>query len=263
MKTGSFLFLGTGASLGIPVVGCPCTVCHSESPCNRRLRPSGILNIDGKKILFDCGPDFRMQALYHHIESLDGLILTHAHHDHIAGIDELRVFYMRKKEALPCLLSQETLQEVQMRFPYIFADPHDREKITARLDLHVLEQRETNVRFLDIPFTYMSYEQMGMQVNGFRCGDFAYISDIHIYRDTIFTHLKGVKTLVLSALRMTPSLAHFSIDEAVAFAERAGVQHTWLTHIAHEVDHEEANGYLPPYVRMAYDGLEIPVSFEE
>jgi phosphoribosyl 1,2-cyclic phosphate phosphodiesterase len=99
---GHFLFLGTGASMGIPVIGCHCSVCQSDSPCNKRMRPSGLITIDNKKFLIDCGPDFRMQALEHHIDRLDGLILTHAHHDHTAGIDELRALYLRQKIPLPC-----------------------------------------------------------------------------------------------------------------------------------------------------------------
>ena len=243
--------------MGIPIIGCFCPICTSESPCNRRMRPSGLLTIGGKRLLIDCGPDFRTQALLHHIHALDGLLLTHAHHDHIAGIDELRVFYMRSKKPLPCLLSRPTLIDIQARFPYIFEDPDDKEKIAARLTLHLLEDTHGTVEFLGIPFSYFSYEQVGMCVNGFRFEKFAYVSDIRTYADSIFLHLKGVQTLVLSALRMTPSLAHLSIDEAVAFANRVGAKQTWLTHVAHELDHEKTNNYLPPHVRMAYDGLEL------
>lgn len=258
MKTkGHFLFLGTGASMGIPVIGCHCAVCQSESPCNHRTRPSGIITVDKKKLLIDCGPDFRFQALQHHIDHIDGLLLTHAHHDHIAGIDELRVYYMRSKVPLPCLLSEETAYDIQRRYDYIFKDNSVTEKLMPRIQLEILKGTHGKVDFLGIPVEYLSYEQAGMRVTGFRFGDFAYVSDIHKYPPTIFSHLEGVETLVLSALRHTTSHFHLSVDEAVAFANRTGARHTWLTHIAHELDHEKTNTYLPPNVRMAYDGLEL------
>jgi phosphoribosyl 1,2-cyclic phosphate phosphodiesterase len=252
---GQFLFLGTGASMGIPVIGCHCKVCKSESPCNQRMRPSGLLSIDGKKILVDCGPDFRIQALKYHIEHLDGLILTHAHHDHLAGVDDLRVYSMHNKESLPCLLSQETAKNLKHRYHYFFDEIG--EKLVARMDLKVIEHERGKVNFLDIPISYLSYEQMGMKVNGFRFGDFAYISDIRDYPNTIFQDLNGIKTLVVSALRMTPSRMHFSVDEAMEFVRLVGAEEAWLTHISHDLDHEETNAYLPPHIRMAYDGLQL------
>lgn len=257
MTKGHFLFLGTGASLGIPVIGCNCAVCTSDSPCNHRTRPSGLITIADKKLLIDCGPDFRFQALAHHIHHIDGLILTHAHQDHIAGIDELRVYYMRSKTALPCLLSEETAEDIRTRYHYIFKDRSITEKKMPRMTFQILEGEIGETLFQGIPIGYVSYEQAGMRVTGFRFGDLAYISDIRHYPESIFSHLEGVKTLVLSALRHTPSAFHFSIDEAVAFATRVGAEQTWLTHIAHELDHEKTNSCLPSHVRMAYDGLEL------
>ncbi|MBA3957757.1 MAG: MBL fold metallo-hydrolase [Parachlamydiaceae bacterium] len=243
--------------MGIPVIGCTCSVCTSESPCNQRFRPSGLLTINQKKILIDCGPDFRNQALKHSINHLDGIILTHAHHDHVAGIDELRVFYMRQKQPIPCLLSHETTTDLRTRFHYIFKDLNPANTVTSRLDLQILEGHRGTTQFLGFPIKYFSYEQAGMHVNGFRIGNFAYVSDIRKYPNTIFEDLQGVDILVLSALRFEPTPFHLGIDEAIAFANKVGCQHTWLTHIAHELDHEKTNEYLPPNVRMAYDGLEI------
>lgn len=256
MTTGHFLFLGTGASMGIPVIGCTCPVCNSDSPCNYRTRPSGLVTIGGKKILIDCGPDFREQALKHHLDHLDGLILTHSHHDHLAGIDELRVYYMRTKTRLPCLLSQETADDLMYRYRYLFEEDIG-EKLIARMSLQIMEGERGDTQFLGIPIRYMTYEQVGMHVNGLRFGNFAYISDIRQYPESIFEDLRDVEILVVSALRATPSPAHFSVDEAVAFVNRVGAKQAWLTHIAHELDHEATNNILPPHVRMAYDGLEL------
>lgn len=241
--------------MGIPVIGCHCPVCHSESPCNQRLRPSGLLTIGNKKLLIDCGPDFRLQAIRHHIDTLDGLILTHAHHDHIAGVDELRAYFIDNKDALPCLLSQDTARDLKIRFPYIFHEKNS--KLISRLILHILEQKEGEAVFEGIKIRYITYEQTGMQVNGFRFGNFAYVSDIYHYPESIFSALEGVETLVLSALRHTRSYAHFNIEEAIQFANRVGATCTWLTHIGHELDHEATNACLPHNVRMAYDGLEL------
>lgn len=246
--------------MGIPVIGCHCPVCTSDSPCNQRMRPSGLVTINGKKWLIDCGPDFHWQALKHHIDTLDGLLLTHAHHDHIAGIDELRVYYMRSQTQMPCLVSKQTASELTTRYRYIFEDEGMEKKLTPRLSLQILEGSHGQVEFQGNKIGYFSYEQAGMRVNGYRFGNFAYVSDIRHYTDAIFEHLHGVDILILSALRFTPSPMHFTVDEAVAFAERVGAQQTWLTHIAHELDHEEANAYLPSHIRMAYDGLELTFS---
>lgn len=257
--TGQFTFLGTGGSMGIPVIGCKCKICHSDSPCNHRLRPSGLITINGKNILIDCGPDFREQALKYHLDHLDGLIITHAHHDHIAGVDELRVYFMHHKKSLPCLLSPATAGELLTRYSYIFQEHAEAQKLTTKISLQILpEEPHGTTIFENIPIQFISYEQAGMIVNGLRFGDFAYLTDIRNYSEEIFDHLIGVKTLVVSALRFEPaSPFHFTVDEAVAFSQKIGATHTWLTHIAHDLDHEETNSYLPANVRMAYDGLEI------
>lgn len=242
--------------MGIPVIGCHCSVCHSGSPYNQRMRPSGLLTFRNKKYLIDCGPDFRMQALKYHIEHLDGLLLTHAHHDHTAGIDELRAYHLYSKKALPCLLSQETADDLLKRYYYIFVKKNP-EALTPQLTLQILETEKGEVLFQELSVQYVSYKQGGMKVNGFRFGNFAYISDIRDYSENLFESLLGVEILVLSALRLDPSPFHFGLDEAIQFARRVGAEHTWLTHIAHDLDHETSNAYLPPNVRMAYDGLKL------
>jgi phosphoribosyl 1,2-cyclic phosphate phosphodiesterase len=129
--------------------------------------------------------------------------------------------------------------------------------LLPRIDLQLLDGPRGLVKFQGINIRFLSYEQAGMQVNGFRFGDFAYISDIRHYPDTIFDDLKGIKTLVISALRFERTPFHLGIDDAVEIAKRIGSEHTWLTHISHELDHEATNAYLPANVRMSYDGLEL------
>lgn len=257
-KQGKFLFLGTGGSMGIPVIGCHCPVCRSKSSFNKRLRPSGLTSIGHKKLLIDCGPDFRAQALRHNIDDIDLLLLTHAHHDHIGGIDELRAFYLRSKKTIPCILSKHTKRDLVSRYPYIFEASNGDSKLISKIALNLLpDEPFGRIDFQNIPIEYVTFEQTGMLVNGFRFGNFAYLSDIRLYSEEIFKHLVGVETLVLSALRHDPSPCHFSIKEAIAFSERVGASHTWLTHIAHDLDHDITNARLPLNVRMAYDGLEL------
>lgn len=256
------LFLGTGGSMGIPVIGCRCSICTSPSSFNKRLRPSVLLSIDDKKILIDAGQDFRTQALRYQINDLDGVIFTHAHYDHTAGIDDLRVYYMKDKEPLPCLLSQATADEILNRFSYIFCKKPSI-KLMPKFVFQILEGERGVVEFLGLQVIYLTFEQTGMLVNGYRLGNFAYISDIRHYPETIFEDLQGIEHLVLSALRYEPSQMHFSIDEATDFAKRVGAKQTWLTHIAHEVDHETANSHLPTNIRLAYDGLTVEFEAEK
>jgi phosphoribosyl 1,2-cyclic phosphate phosphodiesterase len=256
-KNGSFLFLGTGASAGVPIIGCTCPVCQSTDSRNQRLRPSGVLKMKEKALLIDIGPDFRQQALKHKIFHLDGLILTHTHFDHIAGIDELRVLNFRQKKAFPCLLSRESLLDLHTRYGYLFKKSAEKTTHAAELDCQVLPQREGSIEFCGVNIGYTSYLQGGMLVNGFRLGRFAYISDIREFDETIFSFLDGVEQLVLSALRVEPSSVHFSLDEAVSFSKKVGAHQTWLTHLSHALDHETSNRLLPSNVQLGYDGLEI------
>ncbi|MBA2367546.1 MAG: MBL fold metallo-hydrolase [Candidatus Protochlamydia sp.] len=260
---GRLLFLGSGASLGVPVIGCTCSVCTSPSSFNRRFRPSVLIQTHQKQFLIDAGPDFRCQALQYKIEYLDGLILTHAHHDHTGGLDDLRPFFYKLSGPLPVLLSEETSKDIQLRFHYVFKplfQPLGIEKNNSdsRLNLQLLpEEIEGSVIFESVPIDFVTYEQARMAVNGYRFGDLAYLSDIRHYPQSIFRKLSGVKTLIISALRSTPSLLHFSVIEAMEFAKKIDAKYVWLTHISHEMDHEKTNASLPSHVRLAYDGLEV------
>jgi phosphoribosyl 1,2-cyclic phosphate phosphodiesterase len=255
--SGHFLLLGTGGSMGIPLIGCHCAVCLSSLPYNKRLRSSALCIIGGRNILIDCGPDFRQQALLHNINQLDAVIFTHSHNDHMAGVDDLKVYSFRNKKPLDCLLSKETYAELKKRFYYIFNENDPYAGLTPRFNLHYLEKDRGELVFQQLHIRYFSYEQMGMRVHGFRFGNLAYVSDIRIYPETIFEDLQGVETLVLSALRHAPTPMHFHVDEAVDFAVRVGAKKSWLMHVAHELDHEKTNAYLPENIQMAYDGLKL------
>lgn len=256
--TGTLRLLGTSASAGVPVIGCRCDVCTSSNPYNRRQRSAALLTINKKNFLIDSGPDVRMQALRWEINSLDGVLFTHAHQDHTAGIDDLRIYYIRSQKSLPCLLSQATLDDIATRFSYLFTP-----SLNTRLEFLTLPDERGSILFEGLLIRYFTFQQLSMPVNGYRFGDLAYVSDIRDYPETIFEDLKGVRTLVISALRYTPSPMHLTVDEAVAFAERVGAQHTYLTHLSHDLEHEKTNAYLPQNVRMGYDGMIIDFHVEQ
>jgi phosphoribosyl 1,2-cyclic phosphate phosphodiesterase len=256
---GKFVFLGTGGSAGVPMIGCECDVCQSSSLHNKRLRSAGLIKFKDKNFLIDVGPDFRAQALQHRINHLTGVLLTHAHADHIAGIDDLRAYYFLHKTKLPCVLSQETFEEVKRRYHYMLAPLASGKSISAQIDFQVLPHDFGDFELEGIRFEYLSYYQVDMKVTGFRIGNFAYVSDIREYSEEVIEKLQGVDILVLSALRHVPTKMHFSIEEAIAFARRVCAKKTYLTHIAHDLDYAGTNAILPFDVRMSYDGLEIPI----
>lgn len=248
---GRFTFFGTGASTGVPVIGCSCSTCISDSPLNKRTRSCSLFEFDNKKILIDVGPDFRFQAIGHRIKTIDGLILTHTHYDHIAGIDDLRVFAFKPNPPIPVLLSEETMQDLKRRYFYLV------EEKSPKLDFKVLEKDQNVVDFLGLKIRYFFYDQLGMQVTGYRFGDLAFLTDIKDYPNSIFETLEGVHTLILSALHWEKTRAHIGIEEAIDIAEKVGAKRVFLTHIGHELDHEGTNEELPKFMQLAYDGLSI------
>jgi phosphoribosyl 1,2-cyclic phosphate phosphodiesterase len=252
----SLLFLGTGASLGVPIIGCSCAVCTSKDSKNKRLRTAALLKIPGKQILIDSGPDFREQALRHEIKNLDGLIITHAHYDHIGALDEMRVFALQGHLSIPSLASNHTIEGICTRFPYFLKQIE--KKQMAQFDWSILSHDAGALSFLGLHVRYVSYEQAHMPVNGFIFGDLAYFTDVKDYTEDLIESLQGVEKLVINALKYTPSPFHLSIDEAIEFGSKAGVKEIWLTHMSHELDFEKTASYLPSHVHLAYDGLEIP-----
>lgn len=248
---GVLTFLGTGSSVGIPIIGCSCPVCISAHPHNKRLRPSVKIIYDEKIFLIDVSPDFRQQALKHEIHATDGILLTHSHYDHTGGFDDLRALSFRRETPIPLLLSEETAQDLKLRYFYLF------NQLVPKFELNILQFESGLTNFLTIPIQYVTYEQNGMKVNGFRIGDVAYLTDIRKFPESVFEELKGVRYLIISALRNVPSPLHLSVEEAIAFSNKLHVEKTWFTHISHDLDHIKTNANLPVNIQLAYDGLEI------
>ncbi|MBI3212052.1 MAG: MBL fold metallo-hydrolase, partial [Simkania negevensis] len=233
------LFLGTGSSTGVPMIGCDCSVCSSSSPFNKRLRPSALLKVENKTFLIDASPDLRLQALTYKINSLDGVLFTHTHYDHIAGLDELRIFHFKQKKPIPCLLSEESLRELKIRYHY-FLPVYQRDEAHAnKLDFFLLPGDQGKVIFQRLEISFFSYLQTGMKVNGYRFKDFAYVTDLYDYQEDLFEVLRGIETLVISGLRWNCSTAHLGIPDVLEIAKKVGAKKTYLMHISHEVDHEE------------------------
>lgn len=252
-----FLFLGTGGSGGVPSIGCQCGVCISSNPHNKRLRPSGVVMVGDKRLLIDVGPDFREQALRYHLNHLDAVLITHTHFDHIAGLDELRAYYLLHRVSLPVFVSETTFKDIKQRYNYFFRKKSQGMSLAAQLDFHIFKGDYGEIAVQDVPIRFVTYEQGGTTVNGFRFNNFAYLSDIKEYRETIFEQLYGVQILVISALRKQASMMHLSLEEAIAFSNRVGAKKTYFTHIGHELEHEKTNASLPEGFSLAFDGLTL------
>ena len=259
-------FLGTGTSMGVPTLGCACAVCTSSNPHDKRLRPSVALRWnDGAAehaVVIDTGPDFREQALRASLTCVDAVFYTHAHADHILGLDDLRPLSFvafRNGGLIPLYASQETAAVLQRIYDYTFA-PDATYPTRAKVAIVPLTPR-TRVHGVD--FVRVPVLHGRMEVSCFRFGDTAYLTDVSAIPEESFRLLEGVKTLVLPALRHKPHPSHATLSQAIAWAERIGATRTWLTHIAHELGHDETNGMLPAGIAMSYDGLEIPVTLPD
>jgi phosphoribosyl 1,2-cyclic phosphate phosphodiesterase len=262
MNEARLTLVGSGASMGVPMIGCQCKVCQSDDPFNHRTRSAALIEWEGRCLLIDAGPDVRQQMLRNQIDSLDGLILTHSHYDHMSGIDELRAFYYLQKEPIPCLLSPETLSEMRTQFGYLFHEERDGSYVTPHFQFHAVPEERGKVDFLGRPVSYFSYEQAKMRVLGLRFGDLAYVTDIYRFPPTLLEDLKGVRLLLLSALRFTPSPVHLSIDQAIELAREVGAEKTYFIHIAHDLDHRRTNRMLPDGIALGYDGLELEFQWQ-
>lgn len=259
--TGHFLFLGSGSSGGVPVVGCSCNVCTSPEAKNKRLRSSGVLTLDGHSLLIDAGPDFRQQALAYHITAIDSLFVTHTHYDHIGGLEELRVFTLKNEQSMPCYLSQDSFSNIQKLFYYYFQKNETHANRKAEFDFRVLEGDSGSFALGEAIVHFMRYHQGSMSVLGLRVGDFAYLTDMSKYNDTLVQQLVGVRVLVIAALRYGRSRVQMNVDEACAFAASIGAKETYLMHMSHEIEYNELISRLPPNIMPAYDGLQISFSW--
>ncbi len=259
---GRFIFLGTSGSMGVPVLGCSCSVCLSSSKYNKRRRSAAILSIADRNILIDAGPDIRQQLLDFNLKNLSGAIVTHSHFDHIAGLDDLKAYSFAQKCKIPVLLSEATFDELSLRHHYLM-DENQGKKQGLFFDFQLIPSSFCAVDFVGVKLDMLSFVQNHMPVSGFKVGNLAFVSDIKEYSQQLVDTISGVEILIVSALRHASSPMHFSIDEAVAFSKKVGAKKTYLTHMAHEIDYDIHLSQLPLGVQFAFDGLEIPIQYDK
>ena len=241
-------FLGTGTSSGVPYLGCSCEVCQSLNPKDKRFRASVLLEIEGKSILIDCGPDFRQQALRAGVKKIDAVLLTHQHVDHMMGLDDLRVF-----GEVDIYADKNTCEAIYRVFAYCFNNNYHG---IPQFSLHEISNAPFLVDGIEfIPIEVLHYK---LPIHCYRIGDFAYITDFKTIDDSEKLKLKGVKTLVVNALRFKDHFSHATVDEALSLINEITPDQAYLTHVSHEIGfHDEVNKKLPSNVRLAYDGLEL------
>jgi phosphoribosyl 1,2-cyclic phosphate phosphodiesterase len=245
-------FLGSGTSQGIPVIACSCAVCTSADTRDKRLRSSILLQVDDKNIVIDSGPDFRYQMLRAGVMHLDALVFTHEHKDHTAGLDDIRAFNYKQGEAINVYAHKRVQDALKKEFSYIFAN-HKYPGI-PQLDLFEIGHHPFEVA--GVPFIPIEVMHFQLPVLGFRIADFTYITDAKTVSDVEKAKIKGSKVLVINALQQEKHISHFTLEEAVAFAQEIGAEKTYFTHISHRLGtHQKISEIVPAGVELAYDGL--------
>ncbi len=254
-------FLGTGTSFGVPVVGCDCDACTSDDPRDRRTRHGALLELEGGTVLVDTPPELRLQLLSAGVEAVDAVWYTHAHADHIHGIDDLRVFTARRRKDLSAYVPREYEDLLRLRFQYIFDDGYRPPEGTTKPEIRLLPfEPSQSVTVLGHSFEPVAVPHGPVSVYGFRVGDLGYVTDGKFLPDAAMETLRGVRVLVLNALWFgRPHPTHFNVEEAVEAAQAVGAERTYLTHLTHRVRHQELLDGLPEGVLPAYDGLSIEI----
>jgi phosphoribosyl 1,2-cyclic phosphate phosphodiesterase len=245
-------FLGTGTSQGVPLIACECEVCTSTSAFDKRLRVSVLVEVNGKTFVIDTGPDFRYQMLRANVKKLDGILITHEHKDHVAGLDDVRAFNYHQKKAMNVYAHKRVHATLQREFHYAFADFK-----YPGVPLINLEEISNDPFIIEgIPVLPIEVMHYLLPVFGFRIKDFTYITDAKTISDTEKEKIKGSKVLVINALQKEPHISHFTLDEAIAFAKSAGAEKTYVTHISHRMGkYQDVKEQLPDGIELAYDGL--------
>lgn len=254
----SILVLGSGTSVGVPMIGCRCRVCTSSDPRDIRLRPSVFLRLGGKRILIDTSPDFRYQALRYGIDRIDAILFTHSHADHILGLDDVRPFNFMQKTDIPIYTSAPALAVIERTFHYVF-DESPSQSSRPRLRPHLFEDDPIDVAGVAIQPIRMNHGKG--TVFGFKFGDCAYLTDHSEIPPESQEKLTGLDVLFLDALRHNPHPTHSTVEESLRTVEKLKPARAFFTHISHDLLHAAVESRLPANVHVAYDGLEIPIGW--
>ncbi|MBP7511370.1 MAG: MBL fold metallo-hydrolase [Bacteroidia bacterium] len=247
-------FLGTGTSQGVPIIACDCDICASLDPKDKRLRSSILVSNNNLNLVVDSGPDFREQMLRAKIKSLDALLFTHAHRDHMSGLDDIRGFNFRMKKAIEVYCEKAVEIAIRREFFYAFEEP--KYPGVPEMNIHTIGLNQFEL--LGMPIIPIRVFHHKMPVLGFRFGDFVYITDANRIEASELEKIKGCKVLVLNALRKEPHISHFTLNEAIEIAQIIKPEQTFFTHISHQLGtQQELENELPQGMHLAYDGMEL------
>lgn len=247
-------FLGTGTSQGIPVIACDCSVCISPDSKDKRLRVSILIEVNEKSILIDCGPDFRYQMLRANVKHLDAILFTHEHKDHVAGMDDVRAFNFKQQKAIDVYAHKRVQSALKREFEYVFSDY----KYPGIPEVKLYEVTGDKFLIGDISIQPIDVMHYKLPIYGYRIGDFTYITDAKTISEEAREKIKGSKILVINALQKENHISHFTLSEAIEFAQAIGAVTTYFTHISHKLGrHLDIIDELPPGIELAFDGLEL------
>ena len=246
--------LGAGSSAGTPVIGCECPVCHSNNIRNKRSRCSSIITLDnGSNILIDTSPDFKMQAMREKINKIDAVLFTHHHADHCHGIDDLRAYCQKYKQAIPIFANENTMKELKLKFNY-----------AIREESQFWETPVLQANIVNGPF-YIEETQIiplpvihgRMEILGYRLGNLAYITDVSEIPESTLDLLQGVDILLLDCLRYEPHFSHYGFKQSLEMSEKIKAKRTFFIHMTHDIEYDAVSSDLPDNVYLAYDGLQL------
>lgn len=252
-NSNQFIFLGTGTSQGVPVIGCQHPVCFSSNPKDMRLRASAMIIYNNVHLLIDCGPDFRQQMLRENLTRVDAILVTHEHNDHIIGLDDVRPLNFRMKKDMPLYSRKRVLNEIKARFPYVFVE----EKYPGAPGIQLVEIDENSFDIQGVKITPLPVMHGDLPIFGYRIGNLAYLTDISFIPDKTMELLKNLDILVIDALRKkNKHHSHLILDEAIEYAKKINAKKTYFTHINHEMGfYDEVESQLPPNMHLGFDGL--------
>lgn len=249
-------FLGTGTSQGVPVITCDCNVCKSADHKDRRLRCSAMLNVQGKTLVFDAGPDFRQQMLRENVQNVDAILLTHEHKDHVAGLDDIRPYNFRRNKPMDLYMEERVKVRIEEEFSYVFAE--NKYPGVPEMLIHVIENKPFEIEGIEvIPIRVLHYK---LPIFSFRIQTFAYLTDVSYIDDCEKKKLRNLDVLVVNALRHEEHYSHFNLEQALQLVSELKPKRTYLTHISHLIGlYKEIAPKLPQNVFYAYDGLKVTI----
>ena len=249
-------FLGTGTSQGVPIICCECAVCKSNDPKDNRLRSSILIESETTKVIIDAGPDFRQQLLRKNLKSLDAVVFTHEHKDHIAGLDEVKAFNYFNNMKMPVYATERVQTALKREFAYIFSE--EKYPGIPEIDLHTITDEPICINDIKLlPIDVIHYK---MPVKGYRIRNFTYITDANYISETEIEKIRGSEIIVINALRKEPHLSHFTFSEAINLMKELNPKKAYFTHISHQLGlHQDVSLELPDFIELAYDGLHIEI----